>query len=262
MRSSSLFGCAVVVALGAGCATVGPSSELVIARRAYAEASQPGMYPAPAPMLDAQRALNAAEYEHTYSPQSVRERHLSYIATRDAQIAMAQGSLETARLQSDASKRQYSAMLETQVSDQRMALEKATKERDDALAKLESKAAPTFKGTGVVRFNTNEARLLPETTHRLDKLAPKLSKLPAGQTVVLVGHTDATGPEAYNDELSKARADAVRDYLLSKGASKDLIVTIGKGEDQPVASNTSETGRAGNRRVDILIRQEQTACAD
>lgn len=256
------LGCAIAaVVAGAGCASVGPSPELVTARRAYAEASQPGMYPAAAPMLDAQRELNAAEYEHTYSPQSVRERHLAYIATRDAQIAMAQGQADTARAQANVSTNEYSAMLEDQNSEQRMALERTQKERDTALAQLATHA-PKFTANGTVNFETNEATLLPETKQTLDKLAPKINKLPQGQAIVLVGHTDATGAEQFNDELSKARADAVRSYLVSKGAHADLLVSIGKGEDQPVASNASPAGRADNRRVDILIRQEQTACAE
>jgi uncharacterized protein involved in type VI secretion and phage assembly len=122
MRFTTWLGCAIIGMVVAGCASVGPSHELVLARSAYAEASQPGMYPAPAPMLEAQRALNAAEYEHTYSPQSVRERHLAYMATRFAQIAMAQGAAETSRAQADTAKYQYTALLENQVKDQQMAL--------------------------------------------------------------------------------------------------------------------------------------------
>ena len=250
MRTTMWLACAAVALAGAGCASIGPSPELVTARRAYAAASQPGMYPAAAPMLDAQRALTAAEYAHTYSPQSVRARHLAYIATRDAQIAMAQGEADTARAQADVSKREYSALLENTVSGQRMALAQAAAN------------GPRFTANGTVSFETNEATLLPETKQTLDKLVPKISKLPAGQAVVLVGHTDATGEEQHNDNLSKARADAVRSYLVNKGARADQIVSIGKGENQPVASNTSQEGRADNRRVDILIRQDQTARAD
>ena len=72
------------------------------------------------------------------------------------------------------------------------------------------------------------------------------------ETVQIIGHTDSTGPEAYNQTLSEKRAQAVADYLRSIGTKVDLEV-IGKGESEPVADNSTKEGRAMNRRVVVDV---------
>jgi outer membrane protein OmpA-like peptidoglycan-associated protein len=72
--------------------------------------------------------------------------------------------------------------------------------------------------------------------------------------VVVQGHTDSTGSEEYNLDLSERRAESVRRYLASLGVDPARLATMGFGEDSPVASNDSESGRRQNRRVDILLR--------
>ena len=69
----------------------------------------------------------------------------------------------------------------------------------------------------------------------------------------MVGHTDDVGDDDYNLELSLQRAIAVRDFLVNAGVDASKIVTVGAGERMPVASNTTEEGRAENRRVDVLV---------
>ena len=72
-------------------------------------------------------------------------------------------------------------------------------------------------------------------------------------TVQIVGHTDNTGSAAYNQGLSERRANSVADVLMDGGVSFSRIETFGRGEDQPVASNLTDEGRAQNRRVEIVI---------
>jgi OOP family OmpA-OmpF porin len=67
----------------------------------------------------------------------------------------------------------------------------------------------------------------------------------------IVGHTDSTGPEAYNLGLSERRAQAAANYLEGKGVSMSRITVKGMGESAPVASNATREGRAMNRRVEI-----------
>jgi outer membrane protein OmpA-like peptidoglycan-associated protein len=67
------------------------------------------------------------------------------------------------------------------------------------------------------------------------------------------GHTDSVGSEAYNQGLSERRADAVRDYLMSKGVKASRLTARGYGESRPVASNDTEEGRAENRRVELVV---------
>lgn len=72
------------------------------------------------------------------------------------------------------------------------------------------------------------------------------------------GHTDSTGSDSYNMDLSKRRADAVARYLISQGVNSARIQTQGMGESYPIADNTTEEGRALNRRVEIKITPVST----
>jgi len=67
------------------------------------------------------------------------------------------------------------------------------------------------------------------------------------------GHTDSNGADDYNQALSQRRANAVKDYLVSKGVTAS-VRAVGKGENNPVTSNNTREGRAQNRRVDVLAR--------
>ena len=71
--------------------------------------------------------------------------------------------------------------------------------------------------------------------------------------VLIVGHTDAAGTDAYNQTLSERRANAARAYLMSQGIASDRIRIAGRGESEPVASNDTDSGRAANRRVEVAI---------
>ena len=73
------------------------------------------------------------------------------------------------------------------------------------------------------------------------------------EVMIAVGHTDSVGSDAYNNKLSLRRADAVKAYLVSKGLEPARLYTEGKGESQPVASNSNAEGRAKNRRVTIEV---------
>ena len=69
----------------------------------------------------------------------------------------------------------------------------------------------------------------------------------------VVGHTDSTGSDAYNQKLSVRRSEAIKTYLVGKGIEKNRVYTEGKGEKQPVADNKTAEGRAKNRRVEIEV---------
>jgi outer membrane protein OmpA-like peptidoglycan-associated protein len=101
-----------------------------------------------------------------------------------------------------------------------------------------------------VNFATGKATLLPESQTILDRVAESLTNNPT-VTVEVGGHTDNTGRKATNVRLSEARANAVRDYLISKGVDGARITAKGYGPDQPVAENTTVEGRAANRRVEL-----------
>ncbi len=101
-----------------------------------------------------------------------------------------------------------------------------------------------------VNFRTGKSVLLPESQVILDRVAESLAGNPDVR-VEVGGHTDATGSRATNVRLSTARAEAVRQYLISKGVAGSRITAKGYASTRPIADNTSVEGRAANRRVEL-----------
>ena len=101
-------------------------------------------------------------------------------------------------------------------------------------------------------FDFDKATLKPEGKAKLDDLASKLGSLNL-EVIIAVGHTDSVGSDAYNQKLSVRRAEAVKSYLVGKGVDEKRVYTEGKGEKQPVATNSTAAGRAQNRRVEIEV---------
>jgi OOP family OmpA-OmpF porin len=101
-------------------------------------------------------------------------------------------------------------------------------------------------------FDFDKYVLKPEGKAKLDDLVSKMSGINL-EVIIAVGHTDSDGSDAYNQKLSVRRAEAVKDYLTSKGVEKNRVYTEGKGEKQPVADNKTKEGKAKNRRVEIEV---------
>lgn len=102
-------------------------------------------------------------------------------------------------------------------------------------------------------FDVNKSTLKPAGMAELDDLAGKISGTARVSDIKIVGHTDSTGTESYNQQLSVRRATTVRDYLASKGVDANLMSVSGMGESAPIADNTTSAGRAQNRRVEVSI---------
>lgn len=103
-------------------------------------------------------------------------------------------------------------------------------------------------------FDFDSAALKPAMMAELDDVASRVMASPGDEQLHLIGHTDSTGPAAYNQGLSERRAQSAADYLVSQGVSSANISTSGSGETEPVASNGTRDGRAQNRRVEIRTR--------
>ncbi len=103
-----------------------------------------------------------------------------------------------------------------------------------------------------VLFNTNKAQLKPGGLRKVERLSAFLAQYPQYK-VAVEGHTDSRASNDYNQDLSERRANSVRVALIDMAISGDRISMRGYGEEYPVASNTSKTGRQLNRRVEIIL---------
>ena len=103
-----------------------------------------------------------------------------------------------------------------------------------------------------VTFAVDSTTISPTFQNTLDQIAGSLQQYP-DSLVDVYGHTDSTGSDSYNLDLSKRRADAVARYMMTRGVSSARIQTLGYGEQYPVADNGTAEGRSLNRRVEIKI---------
>ena len=105
--------------------------------------------------------------------------------------------------------------------------------------------------SGDVAFDVGSANIKPGFAANLDALASQMLAR-EGSRFSIVGHTDNSGAEDYNQQLSERRAEAVADYLVGQGISAGALSILGLGESRPIADNATAEGQARNRRVEIF----------
>jgi outer membrane protein OmpA-like peptidoglycan-associated protein len=258
----------------AGCASTPENvPELERARTAVQVAST-----TPGANAEASRRIEEARRELRVADEALAEGesvdvvvHHAYLAERHAQIAQKQiaesqtrkriGQAELERTRVQLAAREYSANLAEQRANAAEA--RANQASGEALrlqAEIEElKAMQTERGLvltlGDVLFETDQAALKPGADKTITNLTEFMAKYPE-RRVRVEGHTDARGSDEYNLQLSQRRANAVRDALMSRGVSSDRIMTSGLGEGYPVASNDTSAGMQQNRRVEIVISDE------
>lgn len=183
--------------------------------------------------------------------------HAAYLANRYAQIANEQG--KRAELQDEInSAEERRRELELQMSSNEAA--EARRRAKELQLQMEAmQAEQTDRGMvltlGDVLFDLNQAELKASGEATVERLAEFMREYEE-RRVRVEGYTDSTGEASYNQELSERRANAVRDELLDMGISRDRVETKGFGEQYPVASNDTSGGRQQNRRVEIVISDE------
>lgn len=104
-----------------------------------------------------------------------------------------------------------------------------------------------------VLFDVDSALLTSDSRATLDGAATVFLEYPK-TAIIAQGHTDSTGSESYNQDLSERRAEAVMNYLIGKGVDASRMTAVGYGEAYPVADNDTSAGRSLNRRVDLLLK--------
>jgi outer membrane protein OmpA-like peptidoglycan-associated protein len=287
---ATMFALGLGATLIAACASTPAPPELVEARRAYDRAHDgQARQLVPAQVLAAQQALARAEQAFMNEPDAQRTRDLAYIAERRAEIAEAQAALAAdnrdkalgqadatqmrawtqQRTQSELSQtrsenavqRQMLAVQEQQLTAEQRARHEAERRATAAIASLEKIAAVKEEARGLVitlngsvLFPTGQSTLLPIAEDRLRQVAAALADNPEG-SIVVEGHTDSTGSQSLNEDLSRRRAEAVREFLVTHGVEADRVRSVGLGSSRPVADNKSPEGRANNRRVEIVMER-------
>jgi outer membrane protein OmpA-like peptidoglycan-associated protein len=110
--------------------------------------------------------------------------------------------------------------------------------------------------SGSLLFETGKSDLLRNAQEKLSQVAKVLKE--DTRQIRIVGHTDATGSDETNKELSRRRAEAVRQFLSIRGVPEDRMTIEGVGSTQPVADNKTAAGRATNRRVEIVLANDNS----
>lgn len=113
---------------------------------------------------------------------------------------------------------------------------------------------PPLVFTSTTSFDVGSTELSADGREFLETLAQHLSTMSNVEAILVAGHTDNTGPDRINRQLSQARADAARNYLIDLGVPAENIEAIGFGSEMPVATNDTPAGRTANRRIEVEVR--------
>lgn len=274
MRTSPLFVLAAT-AITMGCAAKQPTAELVDARIAYQRASQgPAARVNPAGLYDAKRALDAAERAQNDDPGSGPARDVAYVAHRKAQLAETNARTVVTQTQEQAA---IAALRETQEKALASSKERLGENAKELQAEQQARASAEMRAKqameslvaiasvkqgpqgatvitlpGGVLFETGKAEILPTARERLNQVAEAL-KQNDGRKVEVVGYTDNVGTDEKNRDLSRRRAEAVKEYLVTRQVPADLLTASGRGKESPIANNANPEGRAMNRRVELVV---------
>jgi outer membrane protein OmpA-like peptidoglycan-associated protein len=263
--------------LVAGCAAV-PPTELRDARAEYVRASN-GLAAEldPGELHVAQQQLAIADAAFRKEGDSQATRDLAYTALRRIQLAEVKAQTSAAIGQSNEAQHQIQQLTDEQVrlTSARLgaterALEVSERQRAEAERSAELAAAALIHIATVkqlqdtmvismpseVLFASGKSDLLPQAQDRLDQVLAVLAEQGRDTKIVVQGYTDATGSDASNVDLSRRRADSVRAYLVGHGIDPERITAEGYGSANPVADNATPENRAGNRRVEIVVRKK------
>jgi outer membrane protein OmpA-like peptidoglycan-associated protein len=262
MNAKLLTGMGMLLALCACASTPQPNAALETARAAVRSAeADPNVSKYSALDLEAaKKDLDVAEAAAMHH-NDAEIAQPAYLAAQTARLAQARAAAKAddARVAAGQAERDriQLAARTREVQNAKMATNAATEQSARLQAEIDQlKATPTNRGLvltlGDVLFDTGKAELNSGASRKLDQLAQFLSEHP-DRRVQIDGFTDSIGSDAYNQELSRRRADSVKASLLSRGIDASRIGTEGYGKAFPVANNTDSGGRQLNRRVEVVI---------
>jgi outer membrane protein OmpA-like peptidoglycan-associated protein len=283
-RSTAVFAAVAVLGLFALACANPPPGALVDARSAYAvaEADPSVSRDASVQLYEARQALERAEGEWEETGDREETEHLAGLASTRTEIARAYAEGQVAVNEARALARQRDTMLleiRTQEADRavsaaekarleaelraqeaeaarRQAEEAAESERKLRAELAELQARETQRGLeltlGDVLFDVDQASLKSGAMKNLYRLATFLREYP-DRALLVEGHTDSIGSDAYNLDLSQRRAESVTGFLAENGVDPGRMLSRGYGKAFPVAGNDTQAGRQLNRRVEVVI---------
>lgn len=258
---------------------------LVIAQEPYIQRYAPVAY------ATAKEAMDKTEKMWRQGAPAEELQHQAYLTSKRAAIAREEAGLNRAEEQiAQAEERRKGVLLaarESELEATRQRAESAEQQAESARMDAEQARAQTERmqsragqlsqelsdleaqqtERGVVitlsniLFDTGEADLKPGADNTLDKIANVLQEY-QDHNLMIEGFTDSVGSFDYNEELSQQRARAVQSALVSRGISPDRIQTRGYGERFPIATNDTPTGRQLNRRVEVIVSNDQNPVGD
>jgi outer membrane protein OmpA-like peptidoglycan-associated protein len=194
---------------------------------------------------DALKAQQDAMLSQQQAAQSQMAAQQAQLEAERAQAAKAKADAEAAEARAKAAEANKSA------ADANAVREKLREQLNSVLATSET-ARGLIVNMSDVLFDTGKYTLKPTTQVSLAKVSGILQAYP-GLKVQVEGYTDSVGSDDFNQKLSESRAAAVKDFLISQGVSPNNITSAGFGKNDPVADNGTATGRAQNRRVNMVV---------
>lgn len=290
MKTISALGLILVCTTAAACGSAVLPRELVSARAAYDRAAAgPAATLDPTDLHTARESLDAANQSFAKDGDTQVTRDLGYTAERHAETAESKARAMQAKAETEQVVAGMHAATATQAKmtsaelarvnkelvskDQSLAaqgvvLQDEVKRRQDAEKRAAQSAADLAKFasvkqetrgmvitlSGSVLFTSGKSDLLPAAQLKLNEVAKALTEQDPESKMVVEGHTDSQGAAEFNQTLSQARAQAVRDYLVSRGIASDRITAEGFGPTRTIGDNATAEGRANNRRVEIVVK--------
>ena len=203
-------------------------------------------------------ALNALQLSNAAINISIRkmaaEEMAALIAANQAQLEAEEERSETAEIIAAMLLNQQAQMRSTldEVESENIELKTLLAEALSSIASTRIDAAKVVLTLPGIMFDTAQATLKPEAQLALAKLSGILMVFHKA-TVMIEGYTDSTGSSDYNLRLSKQRAESVESFLTQEGVAEGRLESAGYGSGNPVADNSTEDGRAANRRVELVI---------
>jgi len=253
-----------IAAVLVGCATTPKSiDELETARAVVPQVeASPRAGVAATNIAEARKSLDAANRLAEKGGKLEDIKYQALVATRNAEIANERILTAQARDEIDKGTAERQAVLVQSREREAQAAQSRASALEQELAQMRAKK--TDRGMvltlGDVLFDTGKSTLKAGAYSTIERLATVL-KEDQNRKVTIEGHTDSVGSDELNQQLSEARANAVRTALVERGVSDSQISAVGKGESFPVASNDNAAGRQQNRRVELVFNDTSSRVA-